>query len=180
MSQLLQTLSLQPSTMRIQGTLVIHVRDGASQRVLRTIYKRNTITFDAGDIVRSLLAQRTPPSDPAPLEYSLGSMRFGTSTVAPTRFDTGLIAEVPAARKELTDLKKVNGIQGEMSLQATLGTADAVGSTLSEAGLFTRGTVWDNAVGGSLLMFARQIHAPVTKSAFISLDYNWTLQFTTA
>jgi hypothetical protein len=177
--QLIQAVSLRPSIMRMQGTLVIHVRDAATRRVLRTIHKRNTITFDAGDIVRGLLAQRTPPTDPAPVEYSLGSMRFGTSTTVPTRFDTDLIAEVPAVRQELTDVKKVNGIQGEMSLQASLGTADANGSVLTEAGLFTRSTAWNSAVGGTLLMFARQVHASITKSSSISLDYNWTLQFTT-
>lgn len=176
---LAQAVNLRPSVMRMKGTLVVHVKEGGTGRVLRTIHKRNTITFDAGDIVRSLLAQRTPTSDPAPLEYSLGSMRFGTSTTAATRFDTDLISEVSGVRQELTDAKKVNGIQGELSLLATLGTADANGSILSEAGLFTRGTAWDAAVAGTLLLFARQIHAAIVKTSSISLDYTWTLQFTT-
>lgn len=180
MQQLIQAVSLRPSNMRMKGTLVIHVRDAKTDRVLRTVHKRNTITFDAGDIVRSLLAQRTPPADPAPAEYSLGSMRFGTSTTTPTRFDTDIISEVTSARKELTDAKKTNGVQGEISLQATLGTSDANGYTLTEAGLFTRSTTWNNAVGGSLLMFARQVHAAISKTSSISLDYTWTLQFTTS
>lgn len=174
-------IALAPSVMKMQGTLVIHVREAQTRRVLKTIYKRNTITFNAGDIVRALLAQRTVPTDPAPAEYALGSMRFGTSTTAPTRYDTDLLTEVPvlSVRKQLTDAKKVNGVSGEISLLATLDTTDANGYTLSEAGLFTAGTVWNNSVGGSLQLFARQVHAAIPKTSSISLDYTWTLQFTT-
>jgi hypothetical protein len=171
-------IALKPSRLKMKGTLTIHVKD-CRGRILRTIIKRNTITYDAGDVVRALLAQRSSDADPD--ENQLGSMRFGTSTTTPTRYDTDLIEEVVAVRKELTDAKKVNGISGELTLQATLGTGEANGlaKPLAEAALCTKGTSWNDNIGGSLKMFSRQCHAPITKNSAISLDYSWTLQFTT-
>jgi hypothetical protein len=166
------------SRIKMRGVLTIHVREVATGRVLRTIVKKNTITFDAGNVMRSLIAQRV--SDPAPAELQMGSMRFGTSSTTPTRYDTNLLAEVPAVRKELTDVKKVSGITGEISFQATILSTEGNGSTFCEAALFTRGTFWSDSVGGTLQMFSRQIHSSIAKTAAISLDYNWTIQFTTA
>lgn len=163
-------------TLKMKGTLVIHVRRGDHGPIIRTITKRNTITFDASEVVRQLVAQRGSDYDPA--ELMLGSMRFGTNDTTPSRYDTNLHAEDPTLRKQLTDSKKINGLPGELILQATLTTTEGNGDTLCEAGLFSVGTLWNGAVGGSLKIFARQIHGAIAKTSSISLDYNWTLQFT--
>lgn len=170
-------VSLRPSRLKMKGTLIIHVKD-VHGRIIRTVFKRNTITYSAGDLVRALLCQRT--TDPAATELQLGSMRFGMGTTSATRYDLDLVSEATAVRQELTDAKKVNGVSGELSLLATLGTGDANGlpNPLTEAGLFTRGTVWNNNVGGNLKLWARQVHAPITKTSAISLDYTWVIQFT--
>jgi len=165
------------SKVKMIGTLTIHVREAKTGRIVRTVIKENTITYDAGDVLRALLAQRA--TDPAAANLSLASMRFGTSNTAPTRSDTDLLAEVAAVRKQLLDINKTDGITGEITFQATLGTADGNGSTFQEAGLFTRGSTWNDDVGGSLLMFSRQVHSPIPKTSGFSLDYDWTIQFTT-
>jgi hypothetical protein len=164
--------------LKVIGTLTIHAVDVRSGGVVWTFSKRNTITYDAGDIVRSLLAQRTPPADPAPADYMWGSMRFGTSGTAPTRYDTDLLAEIPAARKQLGDSQKINGVTGEITLQATLDTGDANGYTLREAGIFTAGTGWNGPVGGWLRMFSRQVHPAYEKTSALRLEYAWIMQFT--
>ncbi|MGD9210380.1 MAG: hypothetical protein PVI90_06365 [Desulfobacteraceae bacterium] len=164
------------SRMRMQGILTIHVRDAKTTNVLRTIIKRNTITFSAGDVVRALLAQRA--TDASAAELCLGSMRFGISSTTPTRYDTDLQSEISTVRRELTDDKKVNGVTGEISLRATMEASAGNGYTYREAGLFTKGTVWDAAVGGNLQCFSRQVHAAVEKTASLALEYNWVLQFT--
>ena len=166
------------SGLKIIGTLTIHAIDVRTGNVVWSFHKRNTITYDASNMVRSLLAQRTPPADPAPAEYSWGSMRFGTSGTAPTRYDTDLLAEIGTARKQLTDDKKVNGITGEITLQATLDVGDANGYTLREAGVFSFGTTWDADVGGTLKMFSRQVHPAYEKTSALRLEYGWTMQFT--
>lgn len=163
-------------TLKLKGTLVIHVRQGDHGPIIRTITKRNTITFDASEVVRQLVAQRA--TDYVPAELMLGSMRFGTNNTTPSRYDTNLHAEDPTLRKQLTDSKKINGLPGELILQATITTSEGNGDTLCEAGLYTVGTLWNGAVGGSLKLFARQIHGSISKTSSISLDYNWTLQFT--
>ena len=166
------------SSLKIIGTLTIHAIDVRTGNVVWTFHKRNTIVYDASNIVRSLLAQRTPAADPAPAEYSWGSMRFGTSGTVPTRYDTDLLAEVSTARKQLTDDKKVNGITGEITLQATLGSGDANGYTLREAGIFTQSTLWSADVGGTLKMFSRQVHPAYEKTSALQLEYGWVMQFT--
>jgi len=164
------------SRIRMHGVLTIHVRDVETRRILRTVVKRNTITFSAGDIVRALLAQRA--TDDPVAESQLGSMRFGTSATAPTRYDTNLLGEVSTVRRELTDAKKINGVSGELTLRATMESSAGNGNTYKEAGLFTQGTGWSGAVSGSLLLFARQVHAAIEKTASVALEYNWALQFT--
>lgn len=166
------------SRLRMIGTLTIRVHDARTGRQLRVLQKRNTITFDAGDIVRSLLAQRA--TDPAPGQYKFGSMRFGTDSTAATRSQTDLIGEVLGIRKELTDGQKVDGISGEISLDASLLSGEGNGNTFQEAGVFTLGAgTYDANVGSTLMMFSRQVHAPLAKTSGIVFDYNWTYQFTT-
>lgn len=164
--------------MRMVGTLTIRVRDVKTGRILRTLVKRNTITYDAGDIVRALLAQRA--TDPAPGEHKFGSMRFGADNTTPVRADTDLIAEVVSVRKELTDGQKTDGVSGEITVDATLQSGDGNGNTFQEAGVFTQGAgLYDANVGGSLKLFARQVHGAIAKTSGIVFDYNWTFQFTT-
>ncbi|MAG64690.1 MAG: hypothetical protein CMK74_02280 [Pseudomonadales bacterium] len=165
------------SELKMKGTLTIHHRD-LQGNIIWTWSKRNTITFDAGDIVRALMAQRV--ADTAAVELQWGSMRFGTSNLAPTRYDTDLIAEETALRKALLDTNKVDGISGEITLQTTMLSTEGNTKVFQEAGVFTLGAgVFNDAVGGSLQMWARQVHAAFTKSDTFSVDYSWTFQFTT-
>ena len=166
------------SRLRMVGTLTIRVRDAKTGRQLRVLQKRNTITFAAGDIVRSLLAQRA--TDPSPAQYQFGSMRFGTDNTTPTRRQLNLIAEVVGVRTELTDLQLVDGVSGEVSLDASVLSNEGNGNTYQEAGVFTLGAAaYDANQGGTLKMFSRQVHAPLAKTIGIIFDYNWTFQFTT-
>ena len=166
------------STFRMIGTLTIRVRDARTRRLLRTWSKRNTITYAAGDIVRSLMAQRA--TDPAPAQYQFGSMRFGTDSTPADRSQTDLISEVVGIRRELNDAAKVDGINGEITLEATLEAGDGNGEIYREAGIFTLGAgAYDANQGGTLQMFARQVHPPLTKSSAIIFDFSWTFQFTT-
>jgi hypothetical protein len=166
------------SRLRMIGTLTIRVRDARTGRQLRVLQKRNTITFAAGDLVRSLLAQRA--TDPAPAQYQFGSMRFGTDNTTPTRAQTDLIGEVVGIRKELTDGQKVDGVSGEITLDASILSTEGNGNTFQEAGVFTLGAgTYDANQGGTLKMFSRQVHAPLAKTTGIIFDYSWTFQFTT-
>ena len=166
------------SLLKLKGTLVVRVRDAVTQRVLRTVIKRNTITYDAGNIVRALLAQRA--ADPAASAYKFGSMRFGVGTTTPLRSDVDLEQEVTGVRKELTDVQKTNGGSGEITLTATLQASEGNGYTYSEAGVFTLGSgSYNDNQGAPLLMFSRQVHTPLQKTSSVTFNYSWTFQFTT-
>lgn len=165
----------------MRGDLTVVVRDVKTGEVKKRIEIRNKITFLAADVLLELIAQRA--TDPAPATNSIFSMRMGTSNTVASRADTNLGAFVIG--KELTDVDKVTGIPGELQFSATLEAADANGSTLQEAGLFTMGdavTPLPNDTPGTSpgdpRMFARQIHPAVIKSLAISVEYSWRIAFT--
>ena len=165
----------------MRGDLTVVVKDATTGEIKKRIEIRNKITFLAADVLVELLAQRA--TDPVPGYNSIFSMRMGTSNTPASRADTNLGAFVIG--KELTDVDKVTGVPGELQFSATLEAADANGSTLQEAGLFTKGDAGvptpSDAPGtapGDPRMFARQIHPAIIKSVAITVEYSWRIAFT--
>jgi hypothetical protein len=163
----------------MMGTMRVAIRDVKSGRVLRRFEIRNKITFLAADVLVELIAQRA--SDPVPGRDLVYSMRMGTSNTAAARSDTNLGAFIIG--KVIGDVGKINGAPGEITFVATLGTGDANGSTLREAGLFTAGAAPSTSdvpgtTPGVTRMIARQVHPDVPKTVAIAVDYSWTIAFT--
>lgn len=155
------------STLPMRGDLRVRTRDVRTGRILRTYLIRNTITFVGMGVVAQLLAQRA--ADPAASTLKISSLQVGDGVTPPVRGDTALVDGAPFTIV-LSDANKVPNVLGpyELRIIATLGSADANGKTLAEAGLFTG--------GGS--MFARQIHPGIPKTVAIAVDYDWRLAFT--
>jgi hypothetical protein len=65
-----------------------------------------------------------------------------------------------------------------LAISKTLGLGDANGSTLSEAGIFTRGNNNDPAVAVGRKLYARQVHSPVLKTLTMTVLYEWQLGVT--
>lgn len=169
------------SQIAMRGDLTVVVRDAATGKIKKRIEIRNKITFLAADVLVELIAQRA--SDPTAAYDSMFSMRMGSSNTPASRSDSNLGAFVVG--KQLADVNKITGVPGELEFTATLGASDGNGSTLQEAGLFTRGSAGSptpsDAPGtapGNPRMFARQIHPPIPKTAAIVLDYSWRIAFT--
>lgn len=165
----------------MRGDLSVTVLDAKTRSLLRRFEIRNKITFLAADVLVELLAQRA--TDPAPDANLMFSMRMGTANTPASRSDINLGAMVIGV--ELADINKVTGIPGELQFLAALESGDANGSTLQEAGLFTRGDAVsptpEDAPGtapGSPRMFARQIHSPIVKTSAVVLEYSWRIAFT--
>lgn len=171
----------------MKGMLTITVRSSITREVVRRITIRNKITFLAADTLVELWAQRA--TDPPPVQDMIYSMRMGTANTPASRADTNLGAYAIGA--QLTDVNKVTGIAGEIEFIALLGAGDANGITLQEAGLFTRGSAVSprpvnvettsdvpGTSPGNPRMVARQIHAPIPKSAAITVEYSWCVAFT--
>lgn len=165
----------------MRGDLRVTVYDSRTLEQLKRIEIRNKITFLAADVIVELIAQRA--TDPAPAFDAIFSMRMGTSNVVASRADTNLGAFVIG--KQLADVNKVTGLPGELQFLATLEAADANGSALQEAGLFTRGSAGSptpsDAPGttpGAVRMFSRQIHPAIPKTSAITVEYDWRIAFT--
>jgi hypothetical protein len=167
----------------MMGTVCITIRDATTRAVKKRFEIRNKITFKAADLLVELIAQRVAGDQP-PLRNSIFSMRIGSSNTAATRSDYNLGAFTIG--KEIGDVGKVTGAPGEIKFFVTLDAGDANGTTLREAGLFTRGdeavpTPSDPVINNDNTtprMFAHQVYPDVPKTAAIVVDYTWTIAFT--
>jgi hypothetical protein len=166
----------------MMGTICVTVRDAKTQLVVRRHEIRNKITFLAADVLVELFAQRLL-GDAAPLSNQVFSLRMGSSNTPAARSDTNLGAFIIG--KEIGDIGKVTGAPGEIKFLASLDTGDANGTTLREAGLFTRGPALvptpSDAPGTTPLfprLIARQVYPDVPKTVSVVVDYTWTIAFT--
>lgn len=169
------------SDLPIRGDLTVKVRSIKSGRVLRTFVIRNTVTYLGMGTVVQLLSQRVAPPDDPPAALKLAELWVGDGAVPPVRGDTALSMGGPGFRDKitLTDATKTPNIVGpiyELRLLATLpSVTPANGFTLTEAGLYTAGSVVPLV---TQKLFARQIHPAIVKTVAISIDYDWRISFT--
>jgi hypothetical protein len=171
----------------IMTVSVYDVKRGKKERVLR-LTKKNQITDKGREVVLELLAQTTSiPVPPGPFgtdtqqhpEYNnLWSLSIGTSGVPPTLGDTGLGAVVWTDKFIIPAERQVNLGGFEINISKEVPAGQATGSTIREAGLFTRGDDDDPAIAVYRRMYARQIHPGVLKSDLMSVVYDWRLGVT--
>ena len=148
---------------KLRGDVNIYVTNVLTKEKVR--YRiRNTITYDGLSGIIKLLAQN---SGDVLADYQIKSLRVGTGTIAPTRADTALVAEVFSM--PLVDVDRVETIAtSQLVITKTLQTTEANGNTLVEAGLF-----YNNGT-----LFARQIHPAIPKTVIITVTYEWQISFT--
>ncbi len=147
----------------LRGDVTMYVRDAETGELLERHEIRNTITYLGMTGLIRLLAQNGVTLT----DYGIAQLRVGTGTTAPTRVDTNLVASVFSMT--LTNTDRFESIStGELIITKTLGAGSANGSILTEAGLFLS--------NGDI--FARQIHPAITKSALITVTYEWRISFT--
>lgn len=113
----------------------------------------NIITLDGRNAVRDAVNGSG---------FDLDYMAVGTDGTAESSSDSALGAEVA---RELFTTETTNA--AEKVYRLTLGSADANGNTLREAGLF------DAASGGTL--FARFTYSDIVKDQNTAVQYNWTV-----
>jgi hypothetical protein len=134
------------------------------------------------------------------MQNQIAYLKVGVTDAIPTRADK-LIADWPhsnadqtQAVTEIRDIHFTNN--GELQVVALFDVDKANvpsgGAPITEVGLYTRG--YDNAVavasndpnagtvlagfpGSGSRLFARQIHAPVSKTNEFQLEYTWTILF---
>lgn len=124
-------------------------------------YKEHNMVVTSGrNLIRDLLNNSTTAS-------GLTHFAIGTSTTAVTSTQTTLGTEVfiDTITQTIADTAK-------LTVKYFLGTADANGSTLSEAGIFT------SSASGT--MYSRVTHTGIVKDASTTITYTWELTWTVA
>lgn len=142
---------------RGEVTIKIFDLDGA---LIKRYHSPNTIVHKARDIMAHILV-----GDGA-TNRKISKLGVGESNIAPVRTDEALKDEV----LKVDIISNTFPAEGQVEMTALLDyNSTANGKTLQEAGLFTS----DNT-----LMFARQIHASITKTSSIQIQYLWRIIFT--
>lgn len=122
-------------------------------------YKEHNMAVTSGrNLIRDLLNNSTTAS-------GLTHFAIGTSTSAVTSTQTTLSAQVfiDTITQTVTDTAK-------LTVRYFLGTADANGSTLTEAGIF------NSSASGT--MYSRVTHTGIVKDASTTVTYTWELTWT--
>lgn len=109
------------------------------------------------NLIRNLLDNST--------ESGLTHFAIGTSTDAVTSTQTTLTTQV-----FIDTITQTARDTAKLTVRYFLGTADANGSTLAEAGIF------NSSSAGT--MYSRVTHTGIVKSASITITYNWELTWT--
>ena len=142
--------------MRCYGFLTALVCDARTDRVLARSVQPNIITDDGLDHMRGILGCNVD---------FMTDMAVGTGSTAPSATDSSLDTEV--FRNEIA--RRVP-TAANLRMQMFLGTGDANGFTLSEAGIFNAAT------GGD--MFSRVLIVPaIVKTVAITVTLTWDFAF---
>jgi len=200
-------MELKDSMMAMRGEILVRALD-LDGTCLYRYEGPNTITYTAPLVVMDLLMQKEldpglneSASHPADANRGFGAgvsnvtnpnhnairyMRIGKSNQAAQRSDTALVDQIGAASDDGTETVTDILFPSNAAIRfvALFGAAKANVSplTIEEVSLWTRGSslVEDLSTVGfaNSRMFARQIHAPIAKTAAIQLEYTWTIYLT--
>lgn len=153
-------------TIKARGEFTVTVRDAKTGVVTQQVHVKNKIVNTGLAAMLQLLYQ---PASVTLTDKGLKYLEVGQGTTPPAAGDTGL--DTPFSTP-----KKIQIVPSNFSLAGTVLTITAAWSetdssidnqALTEAGL----RLADNT------LFARQIHATVTKFAGQTLEYRWVIQF---
>jgi len=144
----------------LDTNVTIDVHSTEDNKLLYTIKKHNLVVQTGRNLVRDLLRG---------VAYTTGItyVAVGTGSTATVLEDTLLGTEV--FRDTITAFTSSNS---RLTVQLYLSSADANGSTLTEAGIFGN-LATGTANSGTL--FARVVHSPIVKTVSISVTYNWEI-----
>ncbi len=159
---------------------VYDVKRGKKQKVYR-IVKKNQITNIGRQIVLELLAQYDSGTiyQEHPEYNNLWYLSVGTDSTPPTLGDVGLGNAVWSGIFSLSGGERaLDLVNFEINITKTVPAGEATGSTITEAGLFTRGDNPDPDLATYNRLYARQIHPGILKTADMFITYDWRLGVT--
>ena len=159
---------------------VYDVKRGKTVQLYR-IVKKNQITNIGRQIVLELLTQYSAGSiyQQNPEYNNIWSLSVGTDSTPPTLGDTGLGAAVWSGEFSLgAGERALDLVNFEVNITKEVPAGQATGSTITEAGLFTRGDNDDPGLATYRRLYARQVHPGIIKTATMFITYDWRLGVT--
>lgn len=176
-------MDLGKQSVALFGNFLMQVFDhssGKPKRILRW-HRKNQITNEGRVALLTLMCPYGVAD--GQLINSIWSFVVGTNATPPTIDDT-LATMTPVWTSALSF------IGGEctvvttppnsyyLAISKTLGSEDANDSTITEAGIFTRGDDPDPLVAVGRKLYARQTHTGLEKTAAMTVQYDWQLGLT--
>lgn len=154
----------------VRGDLTVTLRDTRTGQVVSTHTVRNKIVSVGVEGLVAMLAQNSG-TDAA--NYQLTRLEVGTGTTAAIAGNVALETPRPTRKYIVLDDAARTEASNQLTISAVVQDTDTVLNDVpvSEAGL------WMGPLNSQTL-FARQVHAPVTKLANQALEYRWVIQFT--
>lgn len=176
-------MQLVKNSLALYGNFQMQVFDhssGSPRRIFRW-QKRNQITNQGRTALLVLMCPDGVPD--GQLINSIWSFEAGTNATPPTVDDD---------ETTMTSVwtSNLNFSSGEctvvttppddfhLAISKTLGLSEGNGSTLQEAGIYTRGDNLDPLISVGRKLYARQVHSPIPKVATMTVQYDWQLGLT--
>ena len=135
--------------------VAIEVRDAQTGELLERFEEHNLVTLAARNLIRDFLNNGTGIT-------GISHLAVGTGTAEPNANDTVLGTE-----RHRAAITKKTADSGKLTIQHYLGTSEANGYDLTEAGLLNA------AAAGTL--FARVKHTAISKTASLTVTYSWVI-----
>ena len=148
------------TVLKLNTNVEILIHDAKTMKVIDTIRKHNIVTTLGKNLIRDLLGIAAGVT-------GVNYLAVGTNNTAVTLADTLLGTEV--FRNTLTDVVYTSA---NANFKYFLGSTEANGNTLVEAGLFG-----DNATGtvDTGTLFAHVVHTAIVKTSAIAITYSWNI-----
>lgn len=158
----------------------VYDHSGGKKRRILKWEKKNQITNQGRESVLILMCPHDVPGTPdAQTEHRIWSLSAGTNDTPPTISDDDATM-VPVWTDEFnfaSECVVVSTPPNSFYLQITkiMPTSAGVDSTLTEAGVFTRGDDPDPAIAAGRKLYSRQVHTPIIKTITMTIEYSWQL-----
>lgn len=173
------------NALRLSGDLEIRIYDvkDGQKKFIRRMRNHNQIVDSGRLAVMDLLCQWAAGTDfqKHPEWNQIWSLVAGTDPTPPTAGDTDVWMGVwTGVLDHAAECIILTAPTFEIFVDKTIPAPDAVGSSLCEAGLYTRGDNDDPSLitPGTRRLYARQTHPPILKTATMVIEYRWHLAFT--
>lgn len=169
---------LKAGQLQLQGHLRIYTVNAETGETKLWSSKKNQITNLHLTNLADLITQR---STVTVSELAFNSMKIEANVTPfpspPSPSDTGptgTVVKTYVFDRDLDVQINVGGTPGLVQFRATVDAAEANGSILRAAGIYTSG----DGLGGGERLVARQEYTAITKTAALGISFVWDIQYT--